>query len=47
MITHANLADNLKMIVKGLDAVDDTVVVGWLPQVKGDKGRPKEANKGK
>lgn len=33
MITHANLADNLKLIVTGLSAVDDTVVVGWLPQV--------------
>ena len=34
MITHANLADNLKLIVSGLRAVDDTVVVGWLPQVR-------------
>lgn len=33
MITHTNLADNLKLIVTGLCAVDDTVVVGWLPQV--------------
>ncbi|CAM9492519.1 unnamed protein product [Scytosiphon promiscuus] len=32
MITHANLADNLKLIVTGLSAVDDTVVVAWLPQ---------------
>lgn len=36
MITHANLADNLNLIVTGLSAVDDTVVVGWLPQVTGD-----------
>lgn len=34
MITHGNLANNLKLIVTGLRAVDDTVVVGWLPQVK-------------
>lgn len=33
MITHANLADNLTLIVDGLSAVDDTVVVSWLPQV--------------
>lgn len=33
MITHANLADNLTLIVNGLSAVDDTVVVSWLPQV--------------
>eukprot|EP00903_Cladosiphon_okamuranus_P012305 g11537.t1 len=32
MITHTNLADNLKLIVTGLSAADDTVVVGWLPQ---------------
>eukprot|EP00752_Nemacystus_decipiens_P001493 g1467.t1 len=32
MITHTNLADNLKLIVTGLSAVDDTVVVAWLPQ---------------
>lgn len=36
MITHTNLADNLKLIVTGLSAVDDTVVVGWLPQVTDD-----------
>lgn len=34
MITHANLANNLKLIITGLSATDDTVVVGWLPQVK-------------
>lgn len=34
MITHANLADNLKLIVTGLRAVDDTVVVAWAPQVR-------------
>lgn len=32
MITHDNLADNLRLIVTGLEAADDTVVVGWLPQ---------------
>eukprot|EP00904_Undaria_pinnatifida_P011866 jgi/Undpi1/780/HiC_scaffold_10.g04244.m1 len=32
MITHDNLADNLKLIITGLKATDDTVVVGWLPQ---------------
>lgn len=36
MITHANLADNLQLIVTGLSAVNDTVVVGWLPQVTED-----------
>lgn len=36
MITHGNLADNLTLIVNGLDAVDDTVVVSWLPQVTND-----------
>lgn len=34
MITHRNLADNLKLIVKGLCAIDDTVVVSWLPQAR-------------
>lgn len=34
MITHSNLANNLKLIVKGLSAIDDTVVVSWLPQVR-------------
>lgn len=34
MITHSNLADNLKLIVKGLSAIDDTVVVSWLPQAR-------------
>lgn len=34
MITHANLADNLKLIVTGLSAMDDTIVVGWLPVVR-------------
>ncbi|CAB1114142.1 unnamed protein product [Ectocarpus sp. CCAP 1310/34] len=32
MITHSNLAHNLKLILAGLSAVDDTVVVAWLPQ---------------
>lgn len=41
MITHANLADNLKLIVTGLRAVDDTVVVGWLPQVRNKKSTAK------
>lgn len=41
MITHANLADNLKLIVTGLSAVDDTVVVGWLPQVTDEPSQSK------
>lgn len=34
MISHSNLADNLKLIVTGLGASSDTIVVSWLPQVK-------------
>jgi acyl-CoA synthetase (AMP-forming)/AMP-acid ligase II len=32
IITHQNLSDNLRLIVNGLNARDDTVVVSWLPQ---------------
>ena len=32
MITHANLAHNLRTIVTSLEAGTDTVVVSWLPQ---------------
>jgi len=32
MITHGNLAHNLSIITNELQAVDDTVVVSWLPQ---------------
>jgi acyl-CoA synthetase (AMP-forming)/AMP-acid ligase II len=32
MITHGNLAHNLTIITNELKAVDDTVVVSWLPQ---------------
>ncbi len=32
MISHHNLADNLTKITNSLKAVDDTVVVSWLPQ---------------
>lgn len=32
MITHGNLAHNLDIIVTNLKAVEDTVVVSWLPQ---------------
>lgn len=32
MITHGNLAHNLSIITTDLKAVDDTVVVSWLPQ---------------
>jgi acyl-CoA synthetase (AMP-forming)/AMP-acid ligase II len=32
MISHLNLAHNLSMIVKELDADTSTVVVSWLPQ---------------
>ena len=32
MITHGNLAHNLSIITNELNAVDDTVVVSWLPQ---------------
>lgn len=32
MITQQNLSDNLRLIITGLNASDDTVVVSWLPQ---------------
>ncbi len=32
MISHHNLADNLTKITTDLEAVDDTIVVSWLPQ---------------
>jgi acyl-CoA synthetase (AMP-forming)/AMP-acid ligase II len=32
MIAHGNLAHNLTIITDELDAVDDTIVVSWLPQ---------------
>jgi AMP-binding enzyme len=32
MITHDNLTDNLQLILSGLEATEDTVVVSWLPQ---------------
>jgi acyl-CoA synthetase (AMP-forming)/AMP-acid ligase II len=32
MITHGNLAHNLTIITAELEAVEDTVVVSWLPQ---------------
>mmetsp|Transcript_25766 Transcript_25766/g.52385 ORF Transcript_25766/g.52385 Transcript_25766/m.52385 type:complete len:793 (+) Transcript_25766:135-2513(+) len=32
MITHGNLSHNLSIITNELKAVDDTVVVSWLPQ---------------
>lgn len=32
MISHANLSHNLSLIITGLSAVEDTVVVSWLPQ---------------
>ena len=32
MITHGNLAHNLTIITNELQAIDDTVVVSWLPQ---------------
>lgn len=32
MITHGNLAHNLTIITRELEAKDDTVVVSWLPQ---------------
>jgi acyl-CoA synthetase (AMP-forming)/AMP-acid ligase II len=32
MITHGNLAHNLTIITNELKALDDTVVVSWLPQ---------------
>ena len=31
-ITQGNLYHNLKLIITGLSATDDTVVVSWLPQ---------------
>lgn len=33
MISHGNLIHNLNLIISGLSAIDDTVVVSWLPQV--------------
>lgn len=32
IITQGNLAHNLSLIIHGLSAVDDTIVVSWLPQ---------------
>lgn len=32
MITHGNLAHNLSIITNELKAVEDTIVVSWLPQ---------------
>eukprot|EP01038_Epipyxis_sp_PR26KG_P004426 gene4426-6260_t len=32
MITHGNLSHNLDLIITGLSAKEDTVVVSWLPQ---------------
>lgn len=32
MITHGNLAHNLTIITRELNAKDDTIVVSWLPQ---------------
>jgi acyl-CoA synthetase (AMP-forming)/AMP-acid ligase II len=32
IVSHGNLKHNLRMIIKGLDAGTDTVVVSWLPQ---------------
>lgn len=32
MISHGNLMHNLKLITKGLQANEQTVVVSWLPQ---------------
>ena len=32
IITQNNLSDNLSLIIAGLNATDDTVVVSWLPQ---------------
>ncbi len=32
MISHENLAHNLAVIVRSLEADDSTVVVSWLPQ---------------
>lgn len=32
IITHGNLFHNLNLIITGLKAVEDTVVVSWLPQ---------------
>ena len=32
MITHLNLAHNLKIIINELQAREDTIVVSWLPQ---------------
>lgn len=32
IITQKNLSDNLRLIITGLNASEDTVVVSWLPQ---------------
>jgi acyl-CoA synthetase (AMP-forming)/AMP-acid ligase II len=32
IISHGNLAHNLSIITNELNAVDDTIVVSWLPQ---------------
>lgn len=32
IVSHGNLRHNLRMIIKGLNAGTDTVVVSWLPQ---------------
>jgi acyl-CoA synthetase (AMP-forming)/AMP-acid ligase II len=32
IITHGNLAHNLSIITNELNAVEDTIVVSWLPQ---------------
>ena len=32
MITQDNLTNNLELIITGLNASEDTVVVSWLPQ---------------
>lgn len=37
-ITHGNLAHNLSAIMEELKAGEDTVVVSWLPQVRGRGG---------
>lgn len=38
-ITHGNLAHNLSAIVEELRAGEDTIVVSWLPQVRGRRRR--------
>eukprot|EP01034_Spumella_vulgaris_P026888 gene26888-33537_t len=32
IVTHGSLQHNLELIISGLQATDDTVVVSWLPQ---------------